>query len=281
MIGVGPFPVTTAALLVATLLAWLVARYWRRGTDALSRRAAASTLLDALFIGLIVARAVYVLRWWPHYVAAPVSIVAVGDGGFDVPGGAVASLAWAWWRTRRSPQRRRPLFGAMLAGAALWGVMQAGLAFMLREAPPLPPLTLSDIRGRPVPLETHLGKPIVMNLWASWCPPCRREMPVLAQAQTDYPEVQFLMVNQGEAVHTVAAFVRSQRLTFDHLLLDPQSQAMQAARTRALPTTLYFDANGRLVDAHLGELTAARLRDVLHRKLKQPPPSPTSSPSKE
>ncbi|AKM30181.1 redoxin [Pandoraea faecigallinarum] len=281
MIALGPFPMNAAAVAAAAIFAWLAARYLLRKTDAPSRRAGAAILLDAVFVGLFAARAVYVLRWWPDYAASPLSIVAIGDGGFDRLGGPVAALAWALWRTRRHPIRRRPIVAGMLAGVAVWGALQAALTLALREAPPLPALTLSDIRGRPMPLERHLGKPIVMNLWASWCPPCRREMPVLAQAQTDYPDVQFLMINQGEAAHTVAAFVQSQGLTFDHLLLDPDSQTMRAAQTRALPTTLYFDPTGRLVDAHLGELSAAGLRDVIHRKLRQPSPFPASSPRKE
>ncbi|VVE53671.1 TlpA disulfide reductase family protein [Pandoraea anhela] len=271
MIGLGPFPMKTAALVSAAVLAWIVARYVLRSADAASRRAAASVLFDALALGLLTARVVYVLRWWPDYAAAPASIIAIGDGGFDVWAGILAALAWAYWRTRQRPAQRRPMFAGMAVGLAIWGVMQVGLTFMLREAPPLPTLTLTDIAGRPVPLERYRGKPIVMNLWASWCPPCRREMPVLAQAQADYPEVRFLMINQGEAAPTVETFVKSQGLAFDHLLLDPESQTMRAAETRALPTTLYFDTNGRLVDAHLGELTAARLRDTLHGRLKQTP----------
>ncbi|AKC68466.1 TlpA disulfide reductase family protein [Pandoraea oxalativorans] len=271
MIGLGPFSAKTAALAAAAILAWLVARYLLRKTDAPSRRVAASVLLDALFVGLFAARAAYVIRWWPEYAARPWSFVAIGDGGFNVWAGTVAALAWGLWRTRRHRTQRRPMLAGMAAGLALWGVMLTGLSVALRDAPPLPSLTLSSLDGRAIALDSHRGQPIVMNLWATWCPPCRREMPVLAQAQTDYPDVRFLMINQGESAQTVAEFVQSQGLTFDHLLLDPQSEAMRAAGARALPTTLYFDTNGRLVEAHLGELTAARLRDTLHRHLRQTP----------
>ncbi|VVE29303.1 redoxin [Pandoraea capi] len=293
MIGIGPFPMKTAAVITAAVLARIVARYALRASDVTSRRAGAGVLLDALAVGLFTARAVYVVRWWPDYAVSPASMIALGDGGFDVWAGVGAAFAWALWRTRRHRTQRRPMVAGMAAGLAIWGVMHVGLTFMLREAPPLPALTLMDVAGRPVSLDTHRGKPIVMNLWASWCPPCRREMPVLAQAQADYPDVRFLMINQGETANTVEAFVTSQGLTFDHLLLDPESQAMRAVETRALPTTLYFDAHGRLVDAHLGELTAARLRDALDDLRRQtsrstPPAavstsqaSPASSPSKE
>lgn len=271
MTGIGPFSVQAAAVATAVAVAWLVARYLLRTTDADTRRAAASALLDALFVGLLVARFAYVLRWWSDYVATPLSIVAIGDGGFNVWAGLPAALGWALWRVRRHPSRRRPMLYGFAAGVTIWGAAQVGLSVMQRAAPPLPSLTLSTMTGQPVSLDAYRGSPVVMNLWASWCPPCRREMPVLEKAQADYPDVRFLLINQGEAAHTVEAFVQSQGLRFDDLLLDPASQAMQAAGARGLPTTLFFDTNGRLVDAHLGELTAARLRDTLQGRLNQTP----------
>lgn len=271
MTGIGPFSVQTVAVAAAMLVAWLAARYLLRSTDAASRRAGASVLLDALFVGLLVARFVYVLRWWPEYAAAPLSVVAIGDGGFDSWAGLPVALGWALWRVRRHSSQHRPMLCGFIAGVAIWAVAQAGLNVMQRTAPPLPSLVLSRADGQPVSLDAYRGRPVVMNLWASWCPPCRREMPVLAKAQADYPDVRFLMINQGESVHTVEAFVQSQGLRFDDLLLDPASLAMRAAGARGLPTTLFFDTNGRLVDAHLGELTAARLRDTLQGRLQQPP----------
>ncbi|EON10743.1 MULTISPECIES: TlpA disulfide reductase family protein [Pandoraea] len=271
MTGLGPFSIQTVAVAAAMGVAWLVARYLLRSTDTTSRRTAASTLLDALFIGLLAARIAYVLRWWPEYFATPLSIIAIGDGGFNVWAGLPAALGWALWRMKRQPSGRRPMLYGFAAGVAIWAAAQAGLSVLQRTAPPLPSLTLSTTDGRTVSLDTYRGSPVVMNLWASWCPPCRREMPVLEKAQADYPDVRFLLINQGESAHTVEAFIQSQGLQFDDLLLDPASQGMQAAGARGLPTTLFFDAHGRLVDTHLGELTAARLRATLQGRLHQSP----------
>ncbi len=271
MTGIGPFSVPTATVALAALLAWLVARFAVRGTDPAARRAGASVVVDALFAGLVAARLAYVLQWWPEYGASPLSIVAIGDGGFNPWIGLPVGLLWGLWRTRRYPPHRRPMLIGVAAGVALWGAAQIGLNVMQRSAPPLPALTVQTPDGRPIALESFRGSPVVLNLWASWCPPCRREMPVLAQAQADYPNVRFLMVNQGETASVVSAFVQSQGLHFDHLLLDPTSETMRAAGSRGLPTTLFFAPDGRLVDAHLGELTAARLRDTLQGGLHQTP----------
>ncbi len=93
MTGLGPFSIQTVAVAAAMGVAWLVARYLLRSTDTTSRRTAASTLLDALFVGLFAARVAYVLRWWPEYFATPLSIIAIGDGGFNVWAGLPAALA--------------------------------------------------------------------------------------------------------------------------------------------------------------------------------------------
>jgi len=124
-------------------------------------------------------------------------------------------------------------------------------------------LTLDE---RPVSLGSYAGRPVVLNLWASWCPPCRREMPVFEQAQKQFPDVAFVLVNQGESAQQAQAFLQSEGLDLTDVLLDPSSQAMQAMGSRGLPTTLFFDAQGRQVDSHLGEITMPSLKDkVLNR----------------
>jgi thiol-disulfide isomerase/thioredoxin len=109
------------------------------------------------------------------------------------------------------------------------------------------------------------GKPTVLNLWATWCPPCRAEMPTLAAAQQNTPEVNFVFVNQGEAPAAVAAYLQRSGLTMSNVWLDPTSSLGPAAGSRGLPTTLFFDAKGKQVDAHFGVLNAAALQVQLAR----------------
>jgi thiol-disulfide isomerase/thioredoxin len=155
------------------------------------------------------------------------------------------------------------VLGGLAAGVLAWGLAQGLVVTLQRDAPRLAALHLSTLDGTPVTAALTAGKPVVVNLWASWCPPCRREMPVLARAQADHANVAVLMINQGEAARTVRAFLDSQGLRFGNVLLDPASSAMRAYGSRGLPTTLFFDAHGRLVESHVGEITAARLEDVI------------------
>ena len=112
-------------------------------------------------------------------------------------------------------------------------------------------------------LRRYAGRPLVVNLWATWCPPCRREMPVLIAAQTRYPNVQFLFVNQGETPQMVAGFTGASGLDLGQVVFDGEGALAKSIGSGALPTTLFYDADGRLVAHHLGELSAASLDHAL------------------
>lgn len=256
----------------AALLAWwlvrLLARRWGDShTDASTPKLADALFTDAFLVGLLAARLGYVVRWWPEYTAAPWSIVAIGDGGFLWWIGLPTALAFAWWRSARQRRLRKPLFAGIAAGLLVWFALNGTLALLQRSAPPLPNIAACTLDGASATLDASAGKPIVLNLWATWCPPCRREMPVFEDAAQRYPGIDFVLLNQGEDAATIREFLDGQGLTLhEHILLDPHSQAMPATNTRGLPTTLFFDANGRLVDSHMGELTRASLADTLRKR---------------
>ena len=140
----------------------------------------------------------------------------------------------------------------------------------LEQGTRLPELTLRDVQGQPLELREKLGRPMVINLWATWCPPCRREMPVLAEAQRAHPGVTFVFANQGEGAGEVSAYLASQALQLDNVLLDSDGALGQLVGSRALPTTLFYNAEGRLLGSHLGELSRASLARALEAVKEQP-----------
>jgi len=223
-------------------------------------------LLDAAFVGFVAARLGYIAQWWEEYAQSPMSMISIGDQGFSWWVGVLAALALIWWRTRAVRALRRPVLAGVAVGLAAWFATGGVLALLQRSAPPLPALTLATLDEQPVVLNSYAGRPVVLNLWASWCPPCRREMPVFEQAQAQYRDIAFVMVNQGESAQQARAFLESERLHLKDVLLDPASQTMQAVASRGLPTTLFFDEQGRLVDTHLGELTMASLKHTVSRR---------------
>lgn len=215
--------------------------------------------LFAMFIGgLLVARLAFVARYAEQYAATPMSIVDIRDGGFLALPGVLAALLIGGLLAWRQAPLRRPLAVATLVGACVWGGGNAVVAALDRSQQ-LPELTVMDLRGQPVELRALDGRPLVVNLWASWCPPCRREMPVLEAAQKNRPDVRFLLVNQGESSEAVQRFLRDQGLSDTAVLLDSGNRLGQATGSFGMPTTLFYDAAGRLRHSQMGELSAASL----------------------
>lgn len=267
MTSIGPFSVRLVAVFLAVLLAWAVARLVaKRWLPDPTYKAAGGMLLDAVFLGLVAARLGYIAQWWEEYAQSPMSMIFIGDQGFSWWVGVLAALAFVWWHTRSIRALRRPVLVGVTAGLLAWFAAGAVLDLLQRSAPPLPALTLATLDEKPVVLNSYTGRPVVLNLWASWCPPCRREMPVFEQVQAQYPDIAFVMVNQGESAQQVRAFLEAQGLQLKNVLLDPASQTMQAVASRGLPTTLFFDEHGHLVDAHLGELSIASLKHTVSRR---------------
>lgn len=260
-VNLGPFAVQVshllllASALVAAGVGHLVGRRQHTGIG--------NVLVDMLWAALLAARIAFVAIWFDVYRSAPWSMLDVRDGGFNPWAGLAAALLVALWRGWRGAALREPLIWGLAAGALAWGVM-SGAADTLN--PRLPTVPLKTLAGEPTDLAaTAKGKPMVVNLWATWCPPCRREMPVLAAAQQQETGVTFVFANQGEGAATAQRYLGGSALSLANVLLDSGAELGRAIGSTALPTTLFYDANGRLVDTHLGELSAASLASKLEK----------------
>lgn len=265
MLSLGPVPLPVVLAFASLLASLLVARLWPSRTGGAGWRPGVALLLDMFLLGLLGARLLFVLRNAPAYLAEPWAVLRIGDGGFDTLGFFVFAAAWAAWKLRAVPTLRPAVLAAALAGAGVWSVATLGLHHWQSQQVTLPALQLQDLQGTPVTLATRPGQPLVVNLWASWCGPCIREMPVLAAAQRAHEDVRFLFVNQGEDGATVQAFLQSHAPALQGVLLDESAATGDALGVRAYPSTLFFDAEGQLRDVHLGELTAAGLEHKLRR----------------
>lgn len=218
-----------------------------------------------LLAWLVGARLGHVLSHLESYLDTPLDIIKLWQPGYSPVWGLLAAAAWSAWVLRK---RLLTLISAklLLAGSfALWfGLMlwnPLGSAQTLQQ---LPQLTLENLDGQSVKLDELRGQTVLLNLWATWCPPCLREMPLLAEADAR-DDVTVVVVNQGEDLLAVVRYLDEQGLEFSHALLDPRQRLMVMTESPGLPTSLLFDADGRLLERHVGELSRAQLGQWLAR----------------
>lgn len=122
-------------------------------------------------------------------------------------------------------------------------------------APQLLDFTLDDLTGKKVKLSSFRGKVIFINFWATWCPPCRQEMPGLEklyQSLKDNQDFVFLAVDSLEDPTTVKSFIEKNKYHFE-VLLDVTGTVTTQYSVRAYPTTYLIDRQGRVVGGIIGE----------------------------
>ena len=128
---------------------------------------------------------------------------------------------------------------------------------------PAPDFTVYDEAGNEVHLSDYLGKPVVVNFWASWCGPCRMEMPEFQEKHLELGgEVQFLMINMTggrETVETARDFIAGQGYTFP-VLYDTEGDAAVTYGAYALPTTYFIDAEGYAIAQARGAINSETLQ---------------------
>ncbi|MFN3392389.1 MAG: TlpA family protein disulfide reductase [Meiothermus ruber] len=127
----------------------------------------------------------------------------------------------------------------------------------------LPSITLQRLEGAAINLTDFKGKPILLNAWATWCEPCRREMPLLLKAARTNPDVQFIFVNISDGPEAVKAFEKELGLKIPNVVLDPEARLSDPLRIQGLPVTLFYDAEGRLINRRIGEIRAEELPGLL------------------
>jgi thiol-disulfide isomerase/thioredoxin len=166
---------------------------------------------------------------------------------------AVALLGGAWIVYSRVPP-----------AASTAGLIEAPLAGHLA-----PDFVLASLNGEEADLSEYQGRPVVLNFWATWCLPCRAEIPHLQAASVEYNgRVVIVGVNQGEDGGTVGPYAAEMGVTYP-LLLDEDGRVNQLYSVNALPTTVFISEDGVVQEIFLGILSQGVLEDRIEALIQE------------
>jgi thiol-disulfide isomerase/thioredoxin len=157
----------------------------------------------------------------------------------------------AVWLVQRARERREPV-APIVAGDGTQSPVR-----LFREPAVVPPFALTDLDGRPLSSADWRGKVVLVNFWATWCPPCRAEIPDLIALQEKYRDTLVIVgISEDDApVDDVKRFVREQKMNYPVAMSTPELRKLFHGVV-ALPTTFVIDPEGKLQQRHVGMLNA-------------------------
>lgn len=138
-----------------------------------------------------------------------------------------------------------------------------GLPSGVIQATPAPDFTVDILDGKEVSLKDFRGKPLVINFWASWCPPCREEAPILAKVSKKYDnEVVFLGIIFQDTEEGVRSYIKEFDIPFQNAW-DRKEEAAQAYKLTGVPETFFIDAEGNLKGRWIGAISEEKLTSLV------------------
>jgi thiol-disulfide isomerase/thioredoxin len=148
---------------------------------------------------------------------------------------------------------------------------------MIIVGEPVPEFVLRDLEGRDVRFSDLAGRPVVLNFWATWCPPCRREMPALDATYLAHREHDLVVVgvDVGEGAFVVERFLEEAPVSYPIWIDAPRGEAIDRSQDLlerfggvGLPTTVFVDRSGVVRKVRVGELNRAVLEDEVRALLR-------------
>lgn len=132
-----------------------------------------------------------------------------------------------------------------------------------------PDFELKTLEGETVRLSNYVGKKVILNFWATWCPPCKEEVPHMQKVYEEYKNqgVEILAVNvtnKDKGEEEVAQFVKEHGLTFE-VLLDDEGFVGSTYQVLTLPTTYMIDTKGNMVDIIKGPMNEALMKELINK----------------
>lgn len=172
--------------------------------------------------------------------------------------GLAAALGLSLWLLQHNRQTAQPTLPAVIAPS-----------HRVIRGDPMPEAAWPDLQGKLVRISDLAGRPVIVNAWATWCPPCQAEMPRLHELYLKYQDqgLELLAVNGSEEYATVQQFAQENPFTFP-ILLDPTGAALNKLGVVNFPTSILVGRDGLVQYIYIGELTPQAIQEVVIPLLK-------------
>ncbi len=284
----GPFVIPTlrvGTLLALVLASWFTARLAKQGNLAMNW--VTTTNEWALWLGLAGARLGFVLQNWLAYQDTPWTALYLWQPGYSLVYGFIISgvylLLRVWQRVQGNSLAYLWVFAS---GFVLSAVLTIGLTLStkldfssesLRVGDLVPNFRLQNISGQTVELADFEGKVIVLNFWATWCPPCRREMPMLDAMNKVYADKDAIIIgiDVGESVQVVRRYIGEIGVSYQIWVDGPPNEGFDSTQVLlrqfggvGLPTTVFIDSDGVIHSFKVGELSAGIVQSKIEAMLR-------------
>lgn len=279
--NLGPLliPTRPLILLLCFIVAMLTANRLGKKFD-LDRARLKQTAEYSAWIGVLGARLAFGAVNWTAYSAAPWTLLYIWQPGYLYQGGLLFGGAFILWQTMRyTPQKRRHFLGVLAVSYLLAGSLfvagMASLDLLRRPGTPgsgdlAPDITLQDLSGARVRLSDLAGRGVVLNLWATWCPPCRREMPMLDEFHKNYQAAGLSVIGLdiNEPADQVRAYVEKIGVSYPIWVdappgvpgYDRSQEIFSRLGGVGYPTTIFIDRAGVIRRVYVGELSRGFLQ---------------------
>lgn len=123
---------------------------------------------------------------------------------------------------------------------------------------------LKDLNGNELSLSSLKGKKVFLNFWATWCPPCKSEMPEIEKLYEETKDSNLIIVavEIGEPLNTVKPFIDSNKYKFK-VLLDSDNSVADKYKINSIPTSYFIDTEGNIISEHLGAMTIDQMKEYI------------------